>query len=100
MENKWRASRYGIDGALIDFGREMEVPERELLEEYLAFVDDVLDELGSRREVEHVRWIMEHGTGADRQLAEFARSAICARWWSSWCARRRRGSDTRTGASG
>ena len=74
MENKWRASRYGIDGALIDFGREMELPERELLEEYLAFVDDVLDELGSRREVEHVRWIMEHGSGADRQLAEFARS--------------------------
>ena len=74
MENKWRASRYGIDGALIDFGREVELPERELLEEYLGFVDDVLDELGSRREVEHIRWIMEHGTGADRQLAEFARS--------------------------
>jgi carboxylate-amine ligase len=74
MENKWRAARYGIDGALIDFGREVELPERELLEEYLAFVDDVLDELGSRREVEHVRWVMEHGTGADRQLAEFGRS--------------------------
>jgi len=74
MENKWRASRYGIDGALIDFGREMELPERELLEEYLAFVDDVLDELGSRQEVEYIRWIMEHGTGADRQLAEFNRS--------------------------
>jgi glutamate---cysteine ligase / carboxylate-amine ligase len=74
MENKWRAARYGIDGALIDFGREEELPERELLEEYLAFVDDVLDELGSRKEVEHVRWIMEHGTGADRQLAEFGRS--------------------------
>jgi len=74
MENKWRASRYGIDGALIDFGREMELPERELLEEYLEFVDDVVDELGSRQEVEHIRWIMEHGTGADRQLAEFNRS--------------------------
>ena len=74
MENKWRASRYGIDGALIDFGREAELPERELLEEFLEFVDDVVDELGSRQEVEHIRWIMEHGTGADRQLAEFARS--------------------------
>jgi glutamate---cysteine ligase / carboxylate-amine ligase len=74
MENKWRASRYGIDGALIDFGREVELPERELLAEYLTFVDDVVDELGSRPEVEHVRWIMEHGTGADRQLAEFNRS--------------------------
>ena len=47
MENKWRAARYGINGKLIDFGKQMEVPERELIEEYLAFVDDVLDELDS-----------------------------------------------------
>jgi carboxylate-amine ligase len=68
MENKWRAARYGIDGKLIDFGKQMEVPERELIEEYLAFVDDVLDELGSRKEVEYIREIMKNGTGADRQL--------------------------------
>jgi carboxylate-amine ligase len=53
---------------LIDFGREQEVPARELIHEYLDFVDDVLDELDSRKEVEFVRWILEHGTGADRQL--------------------------------
>jgi carboxylate-amine ligase len=46
----------------------MEVPERDLIEEYLAFVDDVLDELGSREEVEYIREIMKNGTGADRQL--------------------------------
>ena len=68
MENKWRAARYGIDGALIDFGRETEVPERALILEYLDFVDDVLDELDSREAVEYVRWILDHGTGADRQL--------------------------------
>jgi glutamate---cysteine ligase / carboxylate-amine ligase len=68
MENKWRAARYGIDGKLIDFGKQMEVPERDLIEEYLAFVDDVLDELGSREEVEYIREIMKMGTGADRQL--------------------------------
>jgi len=68
MENKWRAARYGIDGKLIDFGKQTEVPERELIEEYLAFVDDVLDELGSRKEVEYIREIMRMGTGADRQL--------------------------------
>jgi carboxylate-amine ligase len=68
MENKWRASRYGIDGMLIDFGKEREVPERELLLEYLDWVDDVLDELGSRDAVNVVRWILENGTGADRQL--------------------------------
>jgi len=72
MENKWRAARYGIDGMLIDFGREREVPERELIEEYLEFVDDVLDELDSREEVSHIRWILENGPGADRQLRAYA----------------------------
>jgi carboxylate-amine ligase len=71
MENKWRAARYGIDGKLIDFGKQTEVPERELIEEYLEFVDDVLDELDSRQEVEYIREIMKMGTGADRQLKVF-----------------------------
>ena len=48
MENKWRAARYGIQGKLIDFGEERESPEKELLLEYLAWVDDVLDERLSR----------------------------------------------------
>ena len=71
MENKWRAARYGLEGKLIDFGKQMEVPERELVEEYLTFVDDVLDELDSRKEVEYIREIMKMGTGADRQLRVF-----------------------------
>lgn len=68
MENKWRALRYGLDGKLIDFGKKKEVEERELILEYLDFVDDVVDELGSRREIEYIRTIVEMGTGADRQL--------------------------------
>ncbi len=68
LENKWRASRYGIEGKLIDFGKEIEVPFRDLVAEMLAFVDDVVDDLGSRREVEAVHWILENGSGADRQL--------------------------------
>src|SRR5437016_7099145 len=71
MENKWRASRYGINGKLIDFGREVEVDERSLVDEYLQFVDDVLDELDSREEVAYVRTILKDGTGADRQLKVF-----------------------------
>ena len=72
MENKLRAARYGISGELIDFGLEREVAGRDLLLEYLDFVDDVLDELGSRDEVNYIRTILERGTGADRQLREFA----------------------------
>jgi carboxylate-amine ligase len=71
MENKWRAARYGIEGKLIDFGKQIEVPESALIEEYLEFVDEVLDELDSRQEVEYIREIMKTGTGADRQLRVF-----------------------------
>jgi carboxylate-amine ligase len=68
MENKWRAARYGMEGKLIDFRKEEEVPTPLLVEEILEFVDDVLDELGSRAEVEKIRWIVAHGNGARRQL--------------------------------
>jgi carboxylate-amine ligase len=71
MENKWRAARYGISGKLIDFGKECEVAERDLILEYLEFVDDVVDELDSREEVAYVHSILQHGTGADRQLRVF-----------------------------
>lgn len=67
-ENKWRAARYGIQGKLIDFGKKEEVPFSALVEELLAFVDDVVDELGSREEVNYVMNILKTGTGADRQL--------------------------------
>jgi len=70
-ENKWRASRYGIDGSLIDFGKETEVPTRVLILELLDFVDDVVDELGSRHIINNVQKLMDKGTGADRQLKVF-----------------------------
>jgi carboxylate-amine ligase len=70
-ENKWRAARYGIDGKLIDFGKEVEVPMRELAVELLEFVDDVVDELGSRSAVEYVHTILREGTSAERQLRVF-----------------------------
>ncbi len=71
QENKWRAVRYGLEGKLIDFGKQKEVPVRDLIRELLEFVDDVLDDLGSRKEVEHVHTILERGTSADEQLRVF-----------------------------
>ena len=68
MENKFRASRYGLDGNLIDFGKEEEVPVRELMEEYLDLIDPVVDELGSREEIDYIHQMLAMGTGADRQL--------------------------------
>ena len=67
-ENKWRAARYGIEGKFIDFGKEAEIPMRELIPELLDLVDDVVDELGSRSAVEYIHTILNHGTSAERQL--------------------------------
>jgi glutamate---cysteine ligase / carboxylate-amine ligase len=71
MENKWRAARYGLDGKLIDFGKQKEVPARDLVHEYLDFIDDVVDELDSREELNYIHEILERGSGADRQLRVF-----------------------------
>src|SRR5437764_8228039 len=68
QENKWRAVRWGLDGKMIDFGKQKEVPTKDLVRELLDFVDDVLDDLGSRKEVEHIHTILERGTSADEQL--------------------------------
>ena len=72
QENKWRAVRWGIDGKMIDFGKQKEVPTRDLILELLEFVDDVVDELDSRKEIEHIHTILERRTSAEEQLRVFA----------------------------
>src|SRR5215216_266136 len=71
QENKWRAVRWGLEGKLIDFGKQKEVPVRDLIYELLDFVDDVVDELGSRKELEYIHTILANGTSADRQLKTY-----------------------------
>ena len=74
-ENKWRAVRYGLDGKLIDFGKQREAPARELIAEFIEwFLGDVMDELGTRKDVEYAFKIMEGGSSADRQLKVFSES--------------------------
>jgi carboxylate-amine ligase len=73
-ENKWRAVRYGIHGKLIDLGRAMETPYVDLMAEILVWIDDVVDELGSRAEVEYVNHILSRGASADRQLEVYRRA--------------------------
>lgn len=71
-ENKWRAVRYGVQGNLVDFGQEIERPARQVIHELLEwFLEDVVDELGSREQVEYALKILDEGTSADRQLATF-----------------------------
>jgi carboxylate-amine ligase len=71
VENKWRAVRYGIEADMVDFGREEEIRFDLLMDELLEILDDVVDDLDSREEVEYVRTILEKGSSADRQLAVY-----------------------------
>jgi carboxylate-amine ligase len=71
MENKFRAVRYGLEGHLIDFGKQIEVPEKDLILEYLRFVDDAVEELGSRKAINTIFTMLQRGSGADRQLHVF-----------------------------
>jgi len=74
-DNKWRAVRYGLDGQLIDLGKMKQFPTRDLIRELLEwFIDDVVNDLGSRKEVEYAFKIMDEGSSADRQLEVFERT--------------------------
>lgn len=71
MENKWQALRYGLDATIADYTRMRRVGMRAAIHDLLDFVDDVVDDLGSRREIQHIRTLLNspQGTGADRQIA-------------------------------
>ncbi len=70
-ENKWRAMRYGLDAEIIDFTQRRSISMRNSIRELLDFVDEMVDDLGSRREMNYLRALMDDpsGTGADRQMA-------------------------------
>jgi carboxylate-amine ligase len=70
-ENKWRASRYGINGKMIDFGKREEVSTKDLVNELLRMIDDSVEELGSRNEINYIYRILDHGTSADRQVKAY-----------------------------
>ena len=70
-ENKWRAGRYGIEGSMIDFGKEAEVNTRVLIYELLDFIDDVTGPLRIKNAVSNVHNMLDKGTGADRQIKVF-----------------------------
>ncbi len=70
-ENKWRAVRWGLDGKLVDYGKREAVSMRFLAHELLDLIDDVVDELGSRQEIDFIKTILDQGSSSDRQLAVY-----------------------------
>jgi glutamate---cysteine ligase / carboxylate-amine ligase len=70
-ENKWLAARYGLNGELIDLPKNTRVTGKELARRLVDRLRPHARQLGSERELESVTDLIEGGTGADRQLAEW-----------------------------
>lgn len=70
-ENKFRAIKEGVDGKLIDFGKEKEIPTRSLIYELLEFLEDVINQLGTEEEMDYIHKMLQEGTSADRQLSTY-----------------------------
>ena len=51
-----------------------EVSVSELASELIELVDDVLDPLGTRKDVEYIFTLLKEGSSADRQLACYDRT--------------------------
>ncbi|HEY9537838.1 MAG TPA: carboxylate-amine ligase [Kiloniellaceae bacterium] len=73
-ENRWRAQRYGMDDGLVDFGKGVVTPYKNLLEEILALTHDHAEALGCLQEAGFAREILRRGTSAHRQLEVFSQA--------------------------
>jgi carboxylate-amine ligase len=87
-ENKWLAQRYGISGALADYGALTQKPFALLLEELILLVRPEAERLGCLDEVLKARHIVERGTSASsrsmRRHAPTAQASARRRWpWST-----------------
>lgn len=73
-ENRWQAKRHGIAAQFIDeFGSGERLPFAERLEQLLALIAEDVAHFGCEDAVAQARRILERGTSADRQVAEFKR---------------------------
>jgi carboxylate-amine ligase len=71
---KWRASRFGLDGELIDVGARLAVPAAQLIEKFLEFLRPALEEAGEWDEIATiVLQTLDRGTGAKRQRDALAK---------------------------
>ena len=67
--NKWQAVRHGLDGIFVNPVSARRQPVREAVRELLEFVRPEAERQGTLTYLEAVEDILEHGTGAHRQLA-------------------------------
>ena len=73
-ENKWRATRYGLEARLHDFTAGHDVSVRDVVQDLVEILRPVSQDLGCEAELEGVLEIVDYGTGAERQRAIFRKN--------------------------
>lgn len=73
-ENLWRATRYGLDGKLVDFDAGREIPASDALQELLVYTAGQHSCLKADRYIDKIRQILREGNGAQRQIRHFERT--------------------------
>jgi carboxylate-amine ligase len=66
-QNKWHASRYGLDASFVDFETMQAVPARTMARRMLDRCTPYAEKLGCTDQLQYVNDILEHGTAAQRQ---------------------------------
>jgi carboxylate-amine ligase len=73
-DNKWRATRYGLDAIVITDEAGATAPLRDELFELLAELEPVASRLGCQDELSVVTEVLEYGASYERQRAVYART--------------------------
>ncbi len=74
LNNKWHASRYGLDGTFISFEHGKHVNFREAATALLEMVSSTAKDLGAAKYLEPIRRIIAHGTSAHTQRNLYAKT--------------------------
>jgi carboxylate-amine ligase len=72
-ENKWRATRDGLDAQLYDFSTGYQLAARDVARDLVSSLRPVSQDLGCEEELEGILEITQNGTGAERQRGVFAK---------------------------
>ncbi len=75
-ENRWRAMRYGTHGEMIDLGIGEAVPFPQLAHELIDLLFDDAEQLGTLKELNHIKTIIKRGTSTDRQRKIFEQAVV------------------------
>ena len=73
-ENKWRASRHGMDAAFYDAASDTTVPARDIARDLVEELRPRAQDLGCETELEGILEIVEGGTGSQRQREVYENS--------------------------